>query len=416
MLALVEISECVAQSSWKALPNAPIALSRFYDAFFVNPSTGWIVDIGGQIFKTRDGGQTWEFQFISPLAQFRSVGFADTLRGWAGTLSDDLLYQTNDGGATWLRVENLPDPKPAGICGISVVNASVIYACGRFEGPSHLIKTTDGGATWSSLDMSAHAGTLVDCHFFSPDSGFVVGGDPRGAFPSTTKAVVLFTADGGRNWQTRHTTNREGEWCWKISFASRRFGYVSIEDFMRRGFCLKTTDGGITWQEIAIPQTLVTEGIGFVNENKGWIGGPLATSYETSDGGLTWQPVAGMEDINRFRMFSDTLGYAVGQLVYKYSPDNTTAVNSSKTAQLPLDFGLEQNFPNPFNPTTSITYRIVQPGHVQLKVFDVSGQLIATLVNEAKPAGSYTRLGLKLQSLRGAFCRSNLLIFKGLLR
>jgi hypothetical protein len=158
---------------------------------------------------------------------------------------------------------------------------------------------------------------------------------------------------------------------------------------MRRGFCLKTTDGGITWQEIAIPQTLVTEGIGFVNENKGWIGGPLAASYETSDGGLTWQPVAGMEDINRFRMFGDTLGYAVGQLVYKYSKDNATAINSSKAALLPMAFGLEQNFPNPFNPTTSIRYRIAQPGHVQLKVFDVTGRLIATLVNAMKPAGSY---------------------------
>lgn len=54
------------------------------------------------------------------------------------------------------------------------------------------------------------------------------------------------------------------------------------------------------------------------------------------------------------------------------------------------DFNLYQNFPNPFNPVTNIQYAIGSPGLVILKVYDVLGKEVATLVNEEKPAGSYT--------------------------
>lgn len=56
---------------------------------------------------------------------------------------------------------------------------------------------------------------------------------------------------------------------------------------------------------------------------------------------------------------------------------------------LPLDFELKQNYPNPFNPTTTIKYQISQPSFVALKVYDILGNEVATLVNEEKFVGSY---------------------------
>ena len=56
---------------------------------------------------------------------------------------------------------------------------------------------------------------------------------------------------------------------------------------------------------------------------------------------------------------------------------------------VPTKFALSQNYPNPFNPTTSISYSIPQNSFVSLKVFDVLGQEVATLVNEEKSVGNY---------------------------
>jgi hypothetical protein len=55
----------------------------------------------------------------------------------------------------------------------------------------------------------------------------------------------------------------------------------------------------------------------------------------------------------------------------------------------PTEFALEQNFPNPFNPSTKIKYSIPQTSNVVIKVFDIIGNEIETLVNEEKPAGTY---------------------------
>jgi len=57
---------------------------------------------------------------------------------------------------------------------------------------------------------------------------------------------------------------------------------------------------------------------------------------------------------------------------------------------IPTDYSLSQNFPNPFNPSTVISYQISAFSKVILKVFDVLGREVATLVNEEKSAGSYT--------------------------
>ena len=57
---------------------------------------------------------------------------------------------------------------------------------------------------------------------------------------------------------------------------------------------------------------------------------------------------------------------------------------------VPEKFQLFQNFPNPFNPATRITYRLDRSGHIKLKIVNISGQVVDVLVNEFKPAGEYT--------------------------
>ncbi|MGZ5192161.1 MAG: T9SS type A sorting domain-containing protein [Flavisolibacter sp.] len=64
-------------------------------------------------------------------------------------------------------------------------------------------------------------------------------------------------------------------------------------------------------------------------------------------------------------------------------------VGVEKDNEQPLEFAVSQNFPNPFNPSTTISYSIPTSEFVTLKVFDVLGREVATLVNEEKPNGIY---------------------------
>jgi hypothetical protein len=59
---------------------------------------------------------------------------------------------------------------------------------------------------------------------------------------------------------------------------------------------------------------------------------------------------------------------------------------------IPLTNKLEQNHPNPFNPATAITYHLSSAGKVNLKIFNMIGEEVETLVDEFQPAGSYTKI------------------------
>ena len=81
--------------------------------------------------------------------------------------------------------------------------------------------------------------------------------------------------------------------------------------------------------------------------------------------------------------------------IIRYTGDKkATSITQDKTKETPASFKLFQNYPNPFNPSTIINYSIPDAGtssmkSVQLKVYDILGREVATLVNEEKTAGNY---------------------------
>src|SRR5690606_8858466 len=200
----------------------------------------------------------------------RSVGFADEDLGWVGVLfSAARLYETRDGGLSFDDVtDRIQLPVPGGICSLWVVDEEVAYGAGEYAGPAYLIKTTDGGATWTSISLSDHLSVAIDTYFFDRDRGLVAGG---AVVDGATRPRVIGTEDGGKTGTVRHTfeTAPLYSWLWKFSFPTPEVGYASVEHSYfggdeDDGFVLKTTDGGQTWAEITIPDGRGLQGVGFV--------------------------------------------------------------------------------------------------------------------------------------------------------
>ena len=119
----------------------------------------------------------------------------------------------------------------------------------------------------------------------------------------------------------------------------------------------------------------------------------LETVRYNSDGSSPW-----IAEVNQYAgigkglaLGSDLSLYAVGMFYYsviKYSQSNPTGVEEI-SSEIPVKFNLEQNYPNPFNPTTTISFSIPSSAFTSLKIYDLLGNEVATLVNEEKPIGSY---------------------------
>lgn len=396
ILSIIFFQTLTSQYQWLPLPHAPVTTNKHDDVFFINETSGWLVTRDGKIIKSTDGGDSWRETLSLIGVRLRCIGFADSLRGWAGKFQVNpstqfALLETKDGGERWNDVKNIPAPVPSGMCALFTGFDPYIYGCGRYAGPPIFIKSTDGGATWISKDLSAISSMLIDIHFFNPDTGIIAG-----AYDN--RAAILLTTNGGESWNRIYTSSHDDEWCWKISFPTRNDGFVSLQTFQDSVFFLQTSDGGFTWRErlfLKAGGLYSPQGIGFITPSVGWIGAypnfgtnRSEATYKTTNGGKTWAIDLTSKNINRFRWLNDTLGFAAGNTVYRYSKNPTGILEHS---QKPSSILLEQNYPNPFNPSTTIRFQLPSMSFVSLRVFDVLGREAAVLLQDDElQAGSYS--------------------------
>ena len=113
----------------------------------------------------------------------------------------------------------------------------------------------------------------------------------------------------------------------------------------------------------------------------------------SNNNGVTWHSAnTGLKDTCIYSLvISGSYLFAGTNLsgVWKRQLSELTSVQETPPTQIPKHFSLSQNYPNPFNPITIINYQIPKPGLVTLKVYDILGKEVTTLVNENKIAGTY---------------------------
>jgi photosystem II stability/assembly factor-like uncharacterized protein len=379
-------------SQWALLPNAPYNGGKQDGIHFFNKDIGWVVNGSGKIYKTIDGGDNWIQQKNSAGTYFRAIAFIDNQTGFAGNVGTNYfpgvtdtnpLYKTIDGGNSWSPVTaNITGTVPTGICAIQAVNANVIYAAGRVGGPAVMMKSTDGGSNWVGTTLPNTCKMVLDLHFQTPDVGYIFTGTNTNV--ALSKARILKTTDGGATWTTVYTSNRNYEMIWKAWFPSTNVGYATIQSYdssASNRYIVKTTDGGQTWTELPLSNTGVREfGIGFINENVGWVGCETE-AYETQDGGTTWSNVNLGEYANKFSIISNPDGtktcYAAGLNVSKYTTSNLN-IDYSPVSRKEL---LIYPNPAPSGSYVSISLEKIPNKVIKAELISVDGKLTSLLFN-----------------------------------
>jgi hypothetical protein len=244
-----------------------------------------------------------------------------------------------------------------------------------------ILRTTDGGNQWSPVP-SGLTNTLSCVNF--PISGASLVGYAVGG--SVSSGTILMTPDAGMSWtpQTSGTTN----WLFGVFFFDLGTGWAVGFN----GTVVNTTNGGSQWE----PQISGTSerllSVHFPVRDTGWAVGYSGTILRTVNGGAEWLPQPSGVTTNLWSVyFSDaSTGWAAGWsgTILHTTTGGVTAVHEGKGT--PPGFLVSQNYPNPFNPATTIEFRVKDRGFVSLKVYDVLGRELTTLVNEVKTPGAYT--------------------------
>lgn len=360
---------CMAQN-WEQLP-IPESSSRYDDVFFLNENLGWVADgWGAAVYKTTDGGQSWTQSNYNNGEYLRNIEFLNENIGFLGALSPD-FYRSVDGGQNW---ETIHIPNVEAICGLDAVGASTIYGCGAYFQPAYVIKSTDSGETWNFIDMSEYATSLVEVLFVDEQTGYVSGGNNDGG-------TVLKTTDGGQTWTEIYNSGRPGEQVWKLqilfSNSDVMFGAVqSFDPF--DGKLIKSEDGGQFWISRDVPDPFI-QGVGFITENHGWMGGHYSGFLETFDAGQTWTDTGFGGSLNRFQVFSENLVYCSGHAIYKYT-DNLSVSDIAPEEPDNLEIQIAQN---PVSERLDLIIEFTRSDHMLITLFDENGRKVEQLLRES---------------------------------
>jgi len=388
-----------SQGKW--VYNSSPTTVQLNTLFCIDSLTCWAAGDSGIVLQTTNGGADWIVQDLGVLETIRSIFFLNDSLGWAvsSKLSDpygSFIHKTTNGGNLW-QTEFFPIEN-AFLQTVYFIDSLVGWVGGSGN-PSTFYGTTDGGLTWNipRFDSSLYSTLPVTSFkFYSPQYAFASGG------AHDLVGVIWSTKDSGQTWLA---VPMGPEPLQELQFIDSLTIVGVGGDFEFGTGIARSTDGGDSWTYTEPGFFGVCTGLSFRTDYEGWgTLGPQEQFIFSNDSGRTWITTGTVDTFTVYDVvFTDSLhGFAVGDngdydydstydhrgIILKYKADIDSTVEVAENYS-PLDFYLFQNYPNPFNPSTKIKWQSSVGGWQTLKIFDVLGNEIATLVNEYRPAGRY---------------------------
>jgi len=292
------------------------------------------------------------------------------------------IYRSSDNGMSWASSSSGIRPG-AQIKTIRSSPSGFLFAASIpavFTDTMRLYRSSDNGLNWSFVLQPQTTG--IDQFTIDTDGNLFVAGTNSMFEPS-----ILKSTDNGESWEE----NILEEFFMIQNFTSS--GKNLFLTFSNQIFY--SSDMGTSWSSIPNGNWSTSGFSGIGINNAGNIFASIGTEvYVTTDMGISWTlkntGLSSNAVLNKF--FFNDAGYIFGTTynngVFR-SLNSTLTTVISQTENLPGGYILEQNYPNPFNPITNLEFGISNLGFVSLKVYDVLGKEVKTLVNEIKPAGIY---------------------------
>ena len=369
---------------------------HLYAIDFGSSQTGYAAGMSGAVLKTTDDGETWFDISPNNINSFRSIDFRHN-KGWVVGL-DGIIFRTTDGGSTW--VETIPKVTNETLNKVKFVDENIGWIVGD---NGTILITTNGGENWYHQDSPSN-GYLTSVTFPETGIGWICGWD----------GAILHTSDGGGTLSFEIFERNT------LDLSIPDPGEVSdiIDVYISPGILDDHTLSGVTVLIDSVLHPEVSD-LTFLLTHDG-ITDTLITQSEIADTnilhcGLTdaaaifiaegeppyegnYKPhsplsvFSGMNPNGEWTlkvvdMVSGNSGTLQGWGL-KLFLDAPTNVESDYSS-FPNDYVVYQNYPNPFNPSTTIKWQMPETGFVTLKIYDVLGREVITLVNEELGTGTH---------------------------
>ncbi len=249
---------------------------------------GWTVGSpwngSGTILWSPDSGNTWSRQGFGQIANVDLVSVSAVNPSSARVVGDAsdgyaTIYHTSNAGSTWTRIGTAGDIPNTTLNKVYALNDSNVWAVGA----GAIIHTTDGGTTWSNQLPSGYATTHLQGVFALDTTNIWVTGGTNASY-----ATILKSSDAGATWiQQSGGDVTNANHLLGISAADAQTAWA-VGGTGDRYIALRTTDGGITWNEQAgIIGAYDANEVCAVNTSVVWMACDRQL-YRSTDGGAHW--------------------------------------------------------------------------------------------------------------------------------